>query len=119
METLRRANYKWLVEPRACFEYWGKEQDEDEDEETDNMKFNPHIHIAVVRIDKESKIRQNLIKKFIEKKLHTVYRIDVKGLPTSRCIEYVSGTKKQSKLAQVDMDEKTRIKHQVQPIITL
>ena len=47
-----------------------------EKDHDNNLNWNPHIHIAVRRIGKESKIRDNLKAKM--KSLPSVYRFDVK-----------------------------------------
>lgn len=129
IEEIRKAGYKWLVDARICFEYWGKTYNDDYHKEMDDMeseqklhengnfKWNPHIHISCRRIGKESVIRQNLIRKFVSKKLYGVYRIDVKRLEIAKAIDYVMGVKCEGKMEQVKMDNDIRNKYGVEGTI--
>jgi hypothetical protein len=131
IEEIRKAGYKWLIDARVCFEYWGKtynsdyynDMDEMESEQklvvNGNYKWNPHIHICCKRIGKESVIRQNLIRKFVNKKMHGVYRIDVKRLMFAKGLDYVMGVKCEGKLEQVKMDNDTREKYGVEGTISI
>jgi len=112
IDALRKANYKWMVEPYCVFEYWSKDNTN-----PNKLKWNPHIHIAVRRIGKESKIRTNLTAKL--KRLPTVYRFDVKNMLFTSAIDYCEGLKRADKIEAVNADKITRAKHLVSNNITI
>lgn len=109
IDELRKANYKWMVEPCCVFEWWSKKDKLKDD--MDNLNWNPHIHIVVRRIGKESKIRDNLKAKM--KSLPSVYRFDVKRLPYENGMLYCSGEKVNCKVCACAKDEEFRNKHSV------
>ena len=108
IDDLRKAKYRWLIQAEACFEYYGKEG------------WNPHIHIATKRIDKECKIRGNLIDKFIKKQKHGVYRIQVDRRPYKSAWKYCAGEKdSEEKMLNVEKDKKFRQLYSIDNLIKI
>lgn len=114
LEHIREANYSWLIDAHAVFEYWSKKPDEDE------LHFNPHIHFCVRKSVKPSVIRQHLQRKFVQKKLNTVYRVDV-SQPRyfDLCLKYVEGEKIFDKDEACKKDFITREKYNINHRIEL
>lgn len=107
IKELQNANYMWLIEAKAVFEYYSKD------------KWNPHIHICVKRSVKESVIRQHLARKFKNKK-HGVYRFDVeKHKDYSTAEEYIHGRKVDEKLDSVKKDKEFRQAHSIDDVIVI
>ena len=108
IDDLQKAKYRWLIQAEACFEYYGEEG------------WNPHIHIVTKRIDKESKIRGNLIDKFIKKGKHGVYRIAVDRRPYKNAWKYVAGEKdSDKKMLNVEKDKKFRELYSIDNLIKI
>ena len=108
IDDIRKANYRWLIDAEAVFEYYS------------NNGWNPHIHIATRRIDKEAKIKGNLIAKFIKKQKHGVYRIDVEKRPFQSAWNYISGNKKSDeKKDNVEKDKKMRETYSIDAVIKI
>ena len=118
VDDLRKANYSWLVDARAVFEYWGK-SDAHKNHDCSNLNWNPHVHIIVRKSGKLSVIRQHLARKFIEKKRHGVYIFDVKSLPYQDGAEYLEGDKIDVKMDGVSMDRTTRKENNVLDLIII
>ena len=107
IEELRKADYAWLIEAKAVFEYYSKD------------KWNPHLHICVKRSVKEAVIRQHLARKFKNKK-HGVYRFDVEKHKEYRTAEeYIHGRKVDEKLDGVKKDKEFRQAHSIDDVIII
>jgi hypothetical protein len=114
IEDIKKAKYSWMVNPECVFEYWGSSmQDPPTADLASNMRFNPHIHIVVHKTCYPKTIRQNLLRKFVLKKKHSVYNHDVRVIPRVVGEDYVNGDKREDKCDKVEMDMKTREKYGV------
>ena len=108
LEHIREANYSWLIDAHAVFEYWSKKPDEEE------LHFNPHIHFCVRKTVKPSVIKQHLQRKLVQKKLNTVYRVEVSPQRHFElCLKYIEGDKIEDKDEACEKDFYTREEHNV------
>ena len=105
-----RGNYKWLVDAKAVFEYYSKDDNGD-------IKWNPHIHIYIEKTTKGAMIAQQLRRKFIGKT--SVYRVNVKDGKGNIQLDYINGTKEMAKQECVQKDREFREKNKIVEIIDL
>lgn len=108
--SIKKANYKWLINAQIKFEYYSAEK-----------KWNPHVHLLVDKTTRVSQVRQQIYRKFMEGKKAepNVYNTDVTECKDDSQRNYLKGNKQEAKLENVLLDIEFREKYDIEEIMTI